>query len=1271
MPRILALFVLASLAATARGQQAPVTSFGADDGIGAVFEMSRGARGLWLGTADGLVRYDGARMVPEPLPVAAASGVLAVSASADGHVWAWAPPHLVHLPPDGPAVRVRASETLQAALSRREGHSLRLIALEGGSAVVSAASGGLWIGSADGWTPLTNAPIQDISASGNRLWVLTRQRLGEVDLSAPAPPRWLPGTIWAAQHVRPHPEGAWLATEAGLYLVRRDGRRTTVLPDSARCWFTTPAVDASGALALTVETSALALLVVDPDGTVRHRVGPGDGLRAMTTTAVAFDDAGGLFAGSVLGLDYLDLSGDVRRWPISAVHDVSGVDVSPADGALWTTTYGGGVFRHDGTRLRVLRPETLPARTAAYLTALPDGSAVWIEIDRETQRGTSWRSDGERVERLGDRPIPVLVRPNGSHLVVAPNDRRRLRTASGTPVLTAGAADGTRGPPRGGRLWFHVNGRLESLDGDRLASRDDGAPADVRLVLARFDGREVTSLATGTDGDVWVGTDQGLARLRTARGAWTTTDLADRYPDLGVRIADVDVRGDTLTLATLRGVRSYRVAGDRLEPIALPGLARAIPSRAVSHVARTMGALWVLPAGLPGWVRYASPPAGESPRVVLSEARVNGRPVRSVPPVRADTARLDLAFAPAALGAHGGAIDYRLDGGSWTRFDGEPTLRLQALSPGEHTVETRAQRPGWAPGPTSTLVLRVTPPYYRSPWFFALIASGAVALAGLGVRRRAQQAQARERALEATVAERTAALETSLTTVEAQAQRLHDLDRAKARFFATISHELRTPLTLLLGPLRDAASADDLAAHRAAMERNGGRLLRLIDNLLDISRLEAGAFQVDRRPTDLVPFVRWLVAAFASRAEAEGLSLTYDAPERPVVAAVDRERIERIVFNLLENAFRHTEAGGAVRVRLGADGGAAVLDVEDTGDGIPPEAVVRVFERFRQVEGRAHGSLGLGLSLVREWAEAHDGSVDVESRLGEGTRFRVRLPLSAAPPEPLAATPEPPPKAPDAPPPATAPPDAPLVLLVDDHDDVRAYLRSRIEPHYRIAEAADGLDGLEAACRLRPALIVSDVMMPGADGVELCRRLRAEPALAATPVLLLTARTDEAVLLDGLRVGADDVLAKPFYTDELLLRIENLIEVRQRLRGGPSAAPPTASDEPDWLASVRGAVERHLDNPDLTVDWLASEAAMSTRSLQRRLKEESGLSPLAYIRAVRLEHAHALLASGDMTVRQVAHAVGFRDPAYFGRLFRQGYGVPPSSVPDAASVEAG
>ncbi|MEJ8853485.1 ATP-binding protein [Variovorax robiniae] len=418
-----------------------------------------------------------------------------------------------------------------------------------------------------------------------------------------------------------------------------------------------------------------------------------------------------------------------------------------------------------------------------------------------------------------------------------------------------------------------------------------------------------------------------------------------------------------------------------------------------------------------------------------------------------------------------------------------------------------------------------------------------------------------------------------------QREELARLDEVKTRFFANISHEFRTPLTLMLGPLEDALLDGDeplSARQRERVEiaaRNGLRLQKLVNTLLDFSRVEAGRIQAAYQPVDLPALTRDLASSFRSACEKAGLALAIHAPPLSQLVHVDREMWEKIVLNLLSNAFKFTLEGG-ITVDMREAEGQAVLRVSDTGIGISADELPRIFDRFHRVEGaqgRTHEGTGIGLALVKELVELHKGTVSVESEPGRGTRFVVRVPFGSAHlpqdrldaprtqastatraeafvsealrwlPEDIDATSgrEAPPPVPD-----EAAATHPHILLADDNADMRDYLRRLLSPHYELTCTANGEDAYQAARRQRPDLVLTDVMMPRADGFELLRMLRGDPELRTVPVVVLSARAGEEAKVEGLRRGADDYLVKPFSARELLARVAANIELSvTRLQG--------------------------------------------------------------------------------------------------------------------------
>ncbi len=547
---------------------------------------------------------------------------------------------------------------------------------------------------------------------------------------------------------------------------------------------------------------------------------------------------------------------------------------------------------------------------------------------------------------------------------------------------------------------------------------------------------------------------------------------------------------------------------------------------------------------------------------------------------------------------------------------------------------------------------------------------------------------------------------------------LREMERIKSRFFANVSHEFRTPLTLLLGPIEDALAGEygplneRLRKQLPAMQRSARRLQNHIDELLDLARVDAHRMKPNPRPGHLTALVFDVASRFVLSGERKGVDVDCHSEPEDIVATFDASIVDKIVDNLLSNALKFTGKGGRVRVTVSEDDEAVEIRVRDTGQGIPSEDLPHIFDRFYRVD--AHGShdqasTGIGLALVYELVKLCNGELDVESEPGFGSEFTVRLPIVEVRDAPEAraaerAWPEAAPsderefvsagdvgpadpkklRAPDSDDgdaygqetdPAGPAEDAPLILVIDDDEDVRSYVIAQFEASYRTAEAGDGETGLDRIRELKPSLVISDVMMPGMDGFELCRTIKSDPKLNHIPVVLLTARASHEDRMDGLEIGADDYIYKPFRAAELRTRAENLIEIRKLLRERfadrvllePSEVYVTSA-EAEFVEHVRAIVDRHIADSHFGVDWLADELDMSARQLQRKLRKAARLSAAGFVRLMRMKRAAQLLDRGVGTVKEVADAVGYRDSDYFSRVFRQLYGVPPSRYDGTQAV---
>ncbi|WP_395849326.1 ATP-binding protein [Cystobacter fuscus] len=465
-----------------------------------------------------------------------------------------------------------------------------------------------------------------------------------------------------------------------------------------------------------------------------------------------------------------------------------------------------------------------------------------------------------------------------------------------------------------------------------------------------------------------------------------------------------------------------------------------------------------------------------------------------------------------------------------------------------------------------------------------------------------------------------------------RAEALAELDRAKTAFFSNVSHEFRTPLTLMLGPLEDLLATGRLPAEaRQTLElvhRNGLRLFKLVNTLLDFSRLEAGRVQSSYQPTDLAVLTAGLASAFDSAMEKAGLRLRVECEPLPEPIWVDREMWEKVVLNLISNAFKFT-LEGEIAVRLRWRGDHVELCVSDTGTGIPPEEQSRIFERFHQVRGargRSHEGSGIGLSLVRELVKLHGGGVRVDSTPGQGSTFTVSIPtgcahlprerleasrprestgLGAAPfldeaSSWLASPPAAPvhaPAAPEAPPGRGLAPSG-YILLADDNVDMRDYVRRLLETRFTVEAVADGRAALKAVRVRSPDLVLSDVMMPGLDGLGLLRALRADPRTATIPIILLSARAGEEATVEGIQSGADDYLVKPFSARELLARVEGAL----RLARERAERERLALDRAEFEQHLIGIVSHDLRNPLAAITLTATTLLRGTELGERQRK---------------------------------------------------------------------
>lgn len=610
---------------------------------------------------------------------------------------------------------------------------------------------------------------------------------------------------------------------------------------------------------------------------------------------------------------------------------------------------------------------------------------------------------------------------------------------------------------------------------------------------------------------------------------------------------------------------------------------------------------------------------------------------------------------------------YKLEGFNDQWLEAERSNRQVTytnLNPGTYTFLVKAvNNDGIESEHPTRLVIHVHPPFWLTPWAYIIygliFACCFYAYWRYGLHKSEQRVKFAEEKM--------------------RAEHQHDLDEMRLRFFTNISHEFRTPLTLILTPLEELIKkvADkDAQELLHIVRRNAQQLLLLVNQLLDFRKLDVHGIHLQPSLGDLVLFIRDTTTLFSEAFERKHITCTMQLPEGHLYMRFDADKIGKVITNLLSNALKFTPDGGRITVSLERIPEQEVcISVEDSGFGIPPESLPHLFERFYQVEQAQPGiplssGSGIGLHLAQEFVHLHNGRIWAENVASGGSRFVFTLPLHEEYPDAVSL-----PKGEEGEagisPEEAEPTDKnarPKLLVVDDNDDFRAFLSGCLRSQYTVLEARDGEEGLRLATEELPDMIVSDVMMPRMDGIAMCRSLKNDIRTSHIPLILLTAKSAEESKLEGLRAGADDYIPKPFNLDILTVKMHNLVEARRSLQQPlrepnvpiePSRITVTSLDE-KLLKRVMDDVEANISNPDFSVEELSRDVGMSRVNLYKKLLSITGKTPIEFIRLVRLKRAAQLLRESQMNVSEVAYEVGFNNPKYFRKYFKDEFGVLPS-----------
>ena len=609
------------------------------------------------------------------------------------------------------------------------------------------------------------------------------------------------------------------------------------------------------------------------------------------------------------------------------------------------------------------------------------------------------------------------------------------------------------------------------------------------------------------------------------------------------------------------------------------------------------------------------------------------------------------------------------------------------LDPGRYEFKVKSTNAdGVWNNQVTSLIIVINPPWWKTLWAYGLYIV-LIFLGLMGIRRFELNR---------------AKLRNELKLREFEVRKKTELEEVKSRFFANLSHEFRTPLMLIKGPLEQLKTEKSDAKYSEnieLIERNSDRLKELIDQLLELSQLEKAAIPLKAKQENVVTILKGLLSSFESLAKQKNISIVFESDTDTKMCWVDRDKFEKIINNLLSNAFKFTPDGGSVSIDVKESSSEgkqfAEIKISDTGVSIPKDQINKIFDRFFQVDDstqRAHGGSGIGLALVKEFVDLHKWKIFVESVKGKGTEFNIQIPMwndylnadEKIQTESMSETGiidfkkikeekyfEPSTRIIKQDGFADAN-NKPSILIVDDSEDVRKYLSSLLDSNYKISEAENGEEGIIAARENMPDLIISDVMMPSMDGIEFCRRIKSEWQTSDIPVILLTAKASAESKIEGLEIGADDYLTKPFDSKELFTRIKNLLEQRKRLRDKYNKDPDALTEtvglnkaDQEFLNKFLELIENNLDKTNFGTEQLSKELFVSRTQLHRKILTITGQAPGEFIRIVKLKKAAKLLLDGKLSVTQVAYEIGFSSPAQFTRAFSKQFNCVPSEYPFA------